>query len=486
MAGISISIGSDEKDFLRGVKNSADGADDLADALADVDKAGDKAGTQLENDFKDAQKQTKKFTDAVKDGQDALRQTSTVSKTTNREVNDDLEKATGERKKLNREAIEEIGNEAKANASETFSSFDGSAQSFVDGIQGTLGGLVSSLGPVGLAAGAAGALAIGLINGALGKADEQSQAFKQDVADLTTELINSGKIGTVSVGYIVSELQKLATESDSTKVSLSKLDDVAKKSGASYKDLADAYAGDVQGLKDLQTEGKKRAEQLNKEASDSLALTSTNKDLAQGYHDQAVAQGEVNDYLDKAADKAGEAAKQQKLYVEAGGPEMERKAALIDQINTAYDEAAGAVDDYVDKETGIFDTSKYIAAMLARQQALKDYQTTLATSGLPPEAITYLTSQGEDAAATLLQGYKNGTAAQQSVLAGIWQEAGSTSSGSYTTALKNGLPSTVPGPKVVIPAADFTAYDKSMAYLKQQQTQRIILEGVTRNGQKLF
>jgi hypothetical protein len=490
VTGINISIGSDEKDFLRGVKNSATATDDLADALKDVDKAGSKAGDQLEHDFKAAQKATKNFNDSVKDGEDALRKTATVAKTTTRDISDDYELSAREQKKLRKEAIKEIGSEAKANAAETFSSFDGSAQSFVDGIQGTLGGLVSSLGPVGLALGAAGALAIGLINGALLNADTTSAAFKQSVGELTAELIKSGQVGTVSLGYIVSELQKLATESDSGKVSLSKLDATATKADSSFRDLAQAYAGNTKGLKDQVKAGKEKLEQ-DQLAAEALGKLTVEQQKATDGDETAYAaalkraqgQKDVNNYLEQAAAKAAEAAKQEKLYVDAGGPELERKAALIDQINTAYDDAAGSVDDFINKETGVFDVAKYITSMQAREQALRDYQTTLATSGLSDSARDFLNAQGEQAAATLLQGYKNGSADQKAALAAIWAEAGKTSSGSFVATAQNGISKWAPA-TVTVPAQLGPVNTSSLANLPKSV--RIQIEGVTRNGLKLF
>ena len=127
---------------------------------------------------------------------------------------------------------------------------------------------------------------------------------------------------------------------------------------------------------------------------------------------------------------------------------MEAKAGLISQIDSAYDEAAGSVSDFVDKESGVFDVTAYIASMQAREQALKDYQSTLAGSGLSSEARTFLNSQGEEAAAQLLAGYKAAGPDQKKELARIWSEAGETSSGEYTTELQKGIPKTVPGPSV--------------------------------------
>jgi len=448
MAGINISIGSDEKDFLRGVKNSADGVDDLADALKDVDKAGEKATDALEDDFKAAQRATKNFSDAVKDGEDALRKTATVSKSTTREVADDFELSAGQQKTLRRKALAEIKDEAKANAAETFSSFDGSAASFADGIQGTLGGLVSSLGPVGLAIGAAGALGIGLINGAIQKGTENTQAFRERVAELAGQFIDAGQRGKRSFSDLATEVKTLATETDDSKTSLKDLKEIAKNLDLPFKKVTAAYldGGDAldklikknEGLQALENSRLNGLAQLN--GGGFAGTSKLLNDLEQ-----------QNKVL-TAQKKAIEAAQQAQLdYLNAGATEFEVKAGLITQINDAYDDAAGSVDDFINKETGIFDVGGYIAAMQAREKALADYRESLATSGLTPSARAFLQSEGEETAALQLQGYKNASPAQQAELNRIWSEAGKNNSGSYSTALNNGIPKTIAAPTIQAP-----------------------------------
>ena len=487
--GLSIPIASDTKAALQGIKTGL--IDPLQDAQDALDKLG--KGSNLDSitsDMKAAQKATEQENKALQETVQYIKNTAKQSRTSTKEVSDDFELSAREQTHLRKEAIKEIGNEAKANAAETFSSFDGSAQSFVDGIQGTLGGLVSSLGPIGLAAGAAGALAIGLINGALQNADTTSAEFKQGVADLTSELIKTGQVGQVSVGYVVAALQKLATETDGSKVSLTKLSDAAHKSDTSFKSLAQAYAGNEKGLHNLVEAGKDKLYQDQLQADANSRLSTDQAKAEQGdataYANalrKAEAQKDVNKYLEQAADKADKAAAQEKLYVAAGGPELEAKAAQVDQINQAYDDAAGSVEDYIDKESGVLDVSKYIAAMQAKQKALQDYQTDLASSGLSPQAKQFLAAQGEDAAATLLAGYKSGSVVQQSALAQIWNEAGSTSSGAYTKSLINGLPSTLPGP-LVKPQVEV---DVAAANAKLKQIGRgltVQVDGITLPGGK--
>ena len=455
--GINISIGSDEKDFLRGVKNSADGLDDLGDALKDIDKAGDTAGKSLETDFKAAQKATKNFNDSVKDGEDALRKTASVSKIATKDVADDFELSAGQQKKLRSKALGEIKQEAKANAAETFSSFDGSAASFADGIQGTLGGLVSSLGPVGLAIGAAGALGIGLLNGAIQRGTEQTQAFKDRVAELTGQFLESGNRGQRAFSDLTNDIKTMAKETDSTKVSLKDLRDVSKTLDVPFKKVVAAYELGGPALDKLiaKNEALAKAEQTRTEAA-VQAGSNPYAGLIDGglkYEQKLADQLAILKSQKKAIDQAQNA---QLEYLASGADAFEVKVGLINQVNSAYDDAAGAIDDFVNKETGIFDVTGYIAAMQAREKALHDYQNTLATSGLTPEAKKFLQSEGEETAALQLQGYKNASPAQQTELNRIWSEAGKNNSGAYASALTAGLPATIPGPKIV-PTIDFGA-----------------------------
>ena len=457
---ITIDFLANAKGFLRGTSDVEGALDDVASSLDDVAKDSARSADKLAGDYKDAARDLEQSNTRL---ERSFKDLADTQKTSTKQVANDFDISSRQQTDRRKEAIKEIGAEAKANAAETFSSFDGSASSFADGIQGTLGGLVSSLGPVGLAAGAAGAIAIGLITGALQNADTTSQEFRASVGEMTADLITSGQVGKVSVGYILDQLKKLATESDSSKVSLDKIFETSKKAGNSAKDLAQAYAGNTEGLKDLLSAGRDKLEQDKKTADlASTQLTQASQarsaaaDAVADLRTKQFAQGEYNTYLEQAAAKAAAAAQQEKQFILAGGPELVAKAALIEQLNTAYDDAAGGVQDYIDKESGIFDTAGYIAAMQTRQQALRDYQETLAKSPLSADAKTFLEAQGQDSAATFLAGYKNATPAQQAALNAIWSEAGRTSSGTYAAALTAGIPSTIPGPRIV-PTVDFSA-----------------------------
>ena len=57
--------------------------------------------------------------------------------------------------------------------------------------------------------------------------------------------------------------------------------------------------------------------------------------------EQSEAQRQITDYLGQQIGISSEAAESQRLYAEAGGPELENKVALLGQVNDAYDEQAG-------------------------------------------------------------------------------------------------------------------------------------------------
>ncbi|QDZ14761.1 hypothetical protein [Humibacter ginsenosidimutans] len=485
--GYTIAAAMDTRLFEQGVRMGIiKPVEDADDALEGLGK--NKGADQLERELKDAQRATDKLGDDTRQATEQMQRDYQKAARAAKQADDDtgrsFELSTREKTKLSKETIHEIGDEAKQNAAETFSSFDGSAQSFVDGIQGTLGGLVASLGPVGLAAGAAGALGIGLINGALGKADEDTQQFRQDVADLATDLIETGSKGQHSIGYIVDQLKKMATETDPTAVSLKKIHDQAKQLSVPFKDLALAYAAGGDQLDEQITMLKKLSRQAAEASTDygnfGSALSNANNKAVSGYQDQIAA-------LEAVRKKNKAAAQEEQEYADTGAAAMERKQKLIEGVNDAYDDAASSVDDYVDSETGVFDTSKYIAAMQAKQKALQEYQENLKTlgGGLGADATNYIESLGADQASILLDAYKNASAAQQANLRTIWGEAGKDNSGAYVDAAKKAMPKTIDGPKVKVGADDSDAqrtYDK----WNSKAPIRVGVEFVTSAGRRVF
>ncbi|MGK9146667.1 hypothetical protein KXS11_03445 [Plantibacter flavus] len=404
MAGISISLLADVRDWLRGAKQASQGVEDISDSLDDLARdaksSARKMGDELGDETKDGARDATNSLDRV---EDSFRDLAVSARRETGEASDALARNTKEGTSRAKRDLEELGNEAKQNAAETFSSFDGSAESFADGLQGTLGGVVSGLGPIGAALGAAGALGIGLIMAELDRGTERSEEFRASVSELAAEYIETGKVGAASLDFILDRMKALATETGEGKTNLSDLYDVAKKSGSSFEDLADAYAGNTEQIDEMLDAGKEYLKQLEEQDNKNVSRTRSGKQVNKTMEEQTEAQRDYNAYLEEAKTKADEAAAAQEHYAQAGGPEMEAKAEAIGSIQDAVDDAAGSWEDYQDKETGAVDPSAYLAGLQARISAANEYAGNLeaAQARLSPEAYQYLVDQGIDFAPML-------------------------------------------------------------------------------------
>jgi len=492
VTGINISIGSDEKDFLRGVKNSADGVDDLADALKDVDKAGDKAGDALEQDFKVAQKATKNFNDAVRDGEDALRKTASASKTATREVADDFELSTNQQKTLRRKALSEIKDEAKANAAETFSSFDGSAASFADGIQGTLGGLVSSLGPVGLAVAGVAALAIGTVNGLVQKATTDTEAYKSEVGELAGSYIEVGQKGIPALERLQKKLEDLAKGTDKSGKSLADIKKEADGLGTSYRGLTSAYAGNAKQI-DLQLKLAKQLVAANDQqiAASSLTGDALNAELSS----RALWAAHTVTDLETVKQKQKDAASAAQYYADNGGKALDAQIAkqkehadlvkgFSDSVQSNLHDAGSAWEDYNNDGTTTLD--EYNAHIEASITANANYLANIKTLSkqVSKDALDYVTSLGASAA-PILDAFVKAPLDQQQRTAANWDSLGKASGKSYTDALKSTVPTTVPGPQISLVGPSTSDLQNALRNVPKNVRVPVIVDLVTAGGKKI-
>ena len=508
--GISISIGSDAKAFLAGIKSGVIAPlEDAADTLDALGKSGDKAGSKIENSvdgaeaslkdlgragdkagdeisrsldktedsLRKSQKETDDFKKKFRDMADTVKQ---ESRDAGRDIGTNFKRGTDGAG----EGLKDFKQESASTAKESAASFDGSADSIVDAFQEVAANAFIGFGPAGLVAGLAAAAGIGLISAAIVQGGEDAERLKERVSDLTGELIAVGREGGPGVEYLVSKIEELATSTEDGVTNLKDLKKAADGSGSSFKDLAQAYAGNAEGIAKMLAKGKERIKQLEDESTAIDTTTNAGIKNFSANEKKAKAQEQYNSYLTEAKKVADAAAEADRNYALAGGPEMERKAALIATVDGAYDEAAGAASDYVNAESGLLDTGAYIAAMLAKEEALRNYQQTLAESPLDASAKAFLDAQGVEAAATFLQGYKTATPAQQAELNRIWSEAGRTSSGTYAATLQAGMPKTINGPAVSL---DTTAAERSLALLSRPRTIELKVNGnVTRIGNQVW
>ena len=411
MAGINIDADLGVRGFLKGTDNMEEALQDVSDELENTAKEGDKGLEKLSDKLAEAAKAAQKAGDSIE-----------------KSVGGGTKKGAAQAV----DATETVQKEAVANLSETVSSFDGTVSSFAGAIQGTLGGIIQDLSGMGLALGVAGAVGVGYLIKEFEKAEIDAERMKERIGLMAEQLVETGD---VSLDFVIDQMKQLATETEDGVTNLDSLAQIANAAEESLGALANAYAGDAKGLKALVDQKKA---QLKVEKDTAQALKDANGEMDAG---ALAAQGKAQatqvyvEKLDAAAKAAEEAQKTEEQWLAAGGAEMLTKQAMVDSINTAYDEAAGAVEDYVNEESKIFDVEAYLTAMHEREEALKNYQETLTTSGLSNEAMNFLNEQGVEAASKMLEGYQSSSPETKKELDRIWSEASKEASGSVQTEL---------------------------------------------------
>lgn len=422
---ISISIASETRAFQKGVKDGIiEPLDGAIESIEDLGKAGDDTGEQLTDSMKDAQKKTELLGDEYTDLKKKIDDVGKQSKDSFKGMRDASDKAG--------EGVSELKDEAKSTAKEAAASFDGSAESIVDAFQEVSANAFAGFGPAGMVAGLAVAAGIGIATQAFQANEEQSKEAAQAISDFGLAIIESGQ-ASAEIDFVNANIKKIITNADGAGKKLKDIERLVSIYPSMAGDvglLTQAYAGNKDAI-DLVI-GKMKEEMVYRDRR--LGRT-TEQIMA----DQSMIEGlnvEVS-ILEKIKTGVETAAAVEKGWIESGGEARQARKSEMDAINQAYDDAAGNVTDFVNKETGLFDTKAYIESMQRRETALKDYQSALATSGLSDEAKRFLNEQGAEAAATMLSGYASGDQATKDELNRIWTEAGKDASGAAQDEIKN-------------------------------------------------
>lgn len=386
--------------FLKGTKDMSKALDDVSDSLDDVardaaraaDRAGDDLGDEISDGAKDAEKGVDRLERSFKEMADnARRESKEAGDAVRRNVRD----GAGE-------AVQEFGDEAKQNIAETFSSFRGEAEDFAQIAQDTFGGVISNLGPLGMAAGAAGALGIGLILAEFEKGKISEQEFRERVAQLTEVLIETGGEGAESVQALADNLKELAAPTDAGARNLAQIRREAEKANIPFEELATAYA---QGSGSLD----KYLEQLNEAIA---AEQQRSREATQGMEGSIVGTTSYGLELEGIRDRINGIAKEQeaakeaeRLWLESGGAAIQARAEAMATLQGEIDSAIGKWGEYYNAETGAVDPAGYIGAMQARMAATSNFNTNVQTLakqfGLSFEETQYILDQGVDFAPML-------------------------------------------------------------------------------------
>ncbi|NYD65984.1 hypothetical protein [Agromyces atrinae] len=406
--GIEIPLVVNANGVVKGASDAEDALDKVADSLDDLArdtaKTAKRAGNELGDEIGKGAKQADSSLERVEKG---FKELSSTARRETQEASDALDRNTKKGTSAAKRDLAELGNEAKQNASETFSSFDGSAASFADGIQGTLGGIVSSLGPIGAAAGAAGALGIGLIMKAIEDADEQAQLSREQVAMLAEAYIEAGGNGTVAVEKMVQRLRDLATETDENADSFLRFKKLTDESGLSLKKLSTLTGMSVKEVKEVWREADRAAREYGETIKE------------EGYSEElGNAQNAARAYRDEVGRTIGEmerAAQVERAWREAGGPELEAKAALIDSIGDSYDEARGSAEDFF-AEDGRFDLGLWMTYVADHKALVEEYKANLELMKLSPEEWTNFLELPEAARMSIAENWKAGDQATKDAI----------------------------------------------------------------------
>lgn len=439
---ISIKIGANASDAIRAAKQTGDAIESIGDSLDDLARdsqrqsrdAGDDLAKGIDQGTEKAERSVKDLEKTFKDSVRDMQRTDGKGGL-GKNISDDMRKGTAEAG----ESVGTFKDEAKANLSEVASSFSGDMTSVVDLVQGTLGGVVADLGPIGLAAGALAAVGVGLIGAAITGTQEDAEVFRQRVSDLANEFIETGRTGSASMGYIVDQLKEMATTTEDGATSLKDLRQAADRGGSSYRDLARATAGHTDEIdKQIDAIVKQKNEwqktgQAQLEADDVFGSSANNRTKALD---------ETLGYLRDAKKASKEAAQEQKNFAEAGGPALQAAAdatqAYADGVQSAYSEAGSAIDDFV--KDGKFNLQAYNESMEASAKAISSYQDNVVTASadLSAQALQYIQSLGPEAAPAL-QAFVDAPLAQRERTARNWDQLGATSASSYNSKLQSDL-----------------------------------------------
>jgi hypothetical protein len=478
--GVDVNIAADTREFDRAVRSGmVDPVEDAQKALDDFAAAGDEAGSSLAGTFRTQQQQTGELRRDIDELNRSIRDGSSSTKRVQvANVDEFRHRST--------EAFDEAKDSARQNAIETAASFNGSFDSIAGGLQGLTSEFAVGFGPAGIIAGLVLASGIGLITSQIDSGTEAAQAQQQAVADLASQWIEAGKAGSSSADDIKARIEAMATSDGSdVVVTLQKAWELSKSAGADYQQVVEAIAS----ASPRQIAAAQAAVDRLRIAHDEAASAARN-DGTDSYSSaihSAVGANKLADTLDVVEKQAKQAARAQELAAKAGLSDLALKQGLLKQVESAYDDAAGGVDSYIKGEHKVLDVKAYLSAMDKRTHSLEQYHDAMAQANLSPAAVKFLESQGADTAAAMLRGYEKASPAQQKRLQSIWTTAGNDNADNYQDAINAKLKGKkFDPPKIGVPVVPAPNDSALTSYLRQPAVKRIVIEGVTRSGTRLF
>jgi len=252
----------------------------LAETAKSADKAGEKIEKTYDSTFKAGEKDAKSFESKVDAAFDNLGKSA-------KSAGADVETSTKKAFKEGEAATETFSKEARANLSETTSSFRGDLEDIPQIFQDILGGVVADLGPAGAIGGAIGAIGIGLaVAFAQGEADKVNK-MGEAVSSLAQEIFDTGgNINRIDFpkrmrewGFAIQDTREWwELWQDSAKTGFQKIKEQSAKAGTSWTESFAAAQGPMENSKKFLAETADELERL-KLAADDPIWRSTQADL---------------------------------------------------------------------------------------------------------------------------------------------------------------------------------------------------------------
>lgn len=481
--GVSVNIAADTREFDRAVRSGmVEPVGDAQGALDDFTAAAGHSGDELTGTFREQQRSTDELRADIEKLNRSIGEGSRPAFRQAQQAGQDFTHRTTE-------GLDEVRESARSNAIEVGASFTGGFDQALGGLQGFAAEFLAGFGPGGLVAGIGLAAGIGLVTQAIEGGTTSAEAQQQAVADLAGEYIDAGRSGRRSFDSVQDAIKSMATSKpEDVIITLQSAFEKARTAGTDYERVVRAIASgspaEIRSVRDevlgLESAHLRTAHAVDRYGNVSRSVIGLN-------NEQVGANNALVGALDAAAKQADEAGRAQRLAARAGLSDLQLKTDLLGQLQDAYDETAGGVDDYLNKEKTTLKVGPYIAAMERRRTALIKYKDELAEADLSPAAKKFIEGQGADAAAAMMAGYRHASPKQKAQLNEIWTTAGDENADNYGAALGKGLKA-IKAPQVKILPSQVPPPDTSRldAYLRTPAVKRVVIEGVTRAGVRLF
>lgn len=254
--GYVAKIAADASGFIRESARVENSLETLADALDDIahdtSKTADKAGREFskiskdsKNTGKDVEKAFDKAGESVsKDMKASAEESEQAYRAMAQKMSADVEKMHAKNRQgasKTSEAFKEVGDEMRQNWGETMSSFDGSAQSLVDGLADTFGGLAASFG----VGGVFGAVALGAVAGLISSWGQKWFDSFEKIEERNKEMyqqMSENASGYFSNEQIIENFNKILSGADDALIDTKTLEKFVERTEMSAQDIALAFA----------------------------------------------------------------------------------------------------------------------------------------------------------------------------------------------------------------------------------------------------